>query len=48
VEVYAYQDDVTFTGSSGEVTVNTDMFATMVLNFSDTTSSFDGPAWAES
>jgi hypothetical protein len=48
VEVYAYQEDYTFTGSAGETTVNTDMFTTLVLNYSDTTIGFDGPAWAES
>lgn len=47
VEVTAYQDDITFTGSGGETTINTDVLATVVLNYGDTTGAFDGPSWAD-
>lgn len=44
VEVDPYQDNITFTGSAGATTVNTDLLATVLLNFTDSTAVFDGPA----
>lgn len=43
VEVSAYQENVSFTGSGGATTVNTDALVTVTLNYPDTTGAIDIP-----